>query len=53
MVKDLETDKAAGSESGVDDHAIKLPLLCESAVWTCVATCCWVLECVISEEGMS
>lgn len=38
-MKDLETDKAAGSESGVDDHAMKFPLLCESAVCTWVATC--------------
>lgn len=32
LVKKDDTDKTRGSGSGVDDHAIKLPLLLESAV---------------------
>lgn len=35
-----------GSESGVDDHAIKFPDLVEAAVCTCVCSCCFVCEVV-------
>lgn len=35
-----EFDCTVGSDSGVDDHTIKFPSLCEATVWACVVSCC-------------
>ncbi len=40
IVKGSEHDKAAGPDSGVDDHAIKFAGTTESSVWTNVTSCC-------------
>lgn len=40
MVKDLETDVTKGSDGGVDDHTIKLPLATTPTLCAKVASCC-------------
>lgn len=49
IVKGEIPDKASGSESGVDDHAIKFPDIKEAAVRTKVASCCIVFVLDISD----
>lgn len=51
IVCDVATDKAVGSDVGVDDHSIKLPVTEESPVWTCAVSKCLEVAWVVLGAG--